>query len=71
MQALVEYLLNTVSFIYSTMMLSWGGELNTFEFQAAFVWILVILGVAFVFIFALIPLLFKWIFNVFGKWGRS
>lgn len=71
MQALVEYLLNTVSYVYSTMFIYWGGEAHSFEFQAAFVWILIILGIAFVFIFSLIPMLFKWIFNVFGRWGRS
>lgn len=71
MQSLVEYLLHMVSYVYSTMFMEWGGEVHTFEFQAAFVFILVILGMGFFFIFMLIPQLFKWIFNVFGKWGRN
>ena len=40
MQALVEYLLKLVSYVYSTMFLDWGGQVGTFEFQAAFVFIL-------------------------------
>lgn len=71
MQALVEYLLKLVSYVYSTMFIDWGGQVGTFEFQAAFVFILIILGMGFFFIFLLIPLLFKWIFSVFGRWGRS
>lgn len=71
MQSLVEYLMNVVSYVYSTMFINWGGQAGTFEFQVAFVWILVILGIGFFFIFLLVPLLFKWIFSVFGRWGRS
>lgn len=67
----VAYLINIASYVYSTLYLQWGGETATAQFDLAYAWILVVLAIAFIFIFSLIPMLFRWIFSMFGRFGRN
>lgn len=71
MTELVEYLINIVSYVYSTLLINWGGEASTQYFDLAYAWILIILAIGFIFMFAMIPYLFKVLFSLFGRWGRS
>lgn len=67
----VEYLINIASYVYSTLYINWGGQVETAQFDLAYAWILGVIFIAFVFIFSLIPLLFKLIYNLLGRWGRE
>lgn len=67
----VEYLINIASYVYTTLYINWGGQVETAQFDLAYAWILGVIFIAFVFIFSLIPLLFKLIYNLLGRWGRE
>lgn len=71
MTDLVNYLIDICSFVFTTLYERWGGDTSLAQFDLAYAWILCILAIAFIFIFSLVPLLFKWIFNMFGKFGRN
>lgn len=71
MTEFVEYLINIASYVYSTLYINWGGQVETAQFDLAYAWILGVIFIAFVFIFSLIPLLFKLIYNLLGRWGRE
>lgn len=67
----VDYLINLCSYVYSSLSIMWGGEITTAQFDLAYAWILVVIAIAFIFIFSLIPMLFRWIFNMFGGFGKN
>lgn len=71
MTEFVEYLINIVSYVYSTLYINWGGQVDSAQFDLAYAWILVIIAIAFIFIFSLIPIIFKLAFSLLGRWGRG
>lgn len=71
MTEFVEYLINIASYIYTTLYLNWGGQVETAQFDLAYAWILGVIFIAFVFIFSMIPTLFKLIFSLLGRLGRG
>lgn len=67
----VGYLINIASYVYSTLYETWGGSVDCAQFDLAYAWILGVIFIAFVFIFSLIPLIFKLVYNLLGRWGRE
>ena len=67
----VEYLINIASYVYTTLYINWGGQVETAQFDLAYAWILGVIFIAFVFIFSLIPLIFKLVYSLLGRWGRE
>lgn len=71
MTEFVEYLINLVSYVYTSLYVNWGGQVETAQFDLAYAWILGVIFMALVFIFSLIPIIFKLIFSLLGRWGRG
>lgn len=69
MTEFVEYLINLVSYVYTSLYVNWGGQVETAQFDLAYAWILGVIFMALVFILSLIPIIFKLIFSLLGRWG--
>lgn len=71
MESFILWLLDVAGYWYSSLAHDFPAEIGSQYFDLAFAWGLCIIGIALIFIFALIPKLFQFVFSMFGRWGRN